>query len=160
MVSLQSRPQMTFRTLKVRIKVPQVHNNPNECLDDMVRFCTTSTFCIELNKDQRKILALRSQCFKVMGDKLYDLGAVGNFHRCVQHSEQRNCILEAHQHISRGHFSREVIAQKIWQVGLWWSTVSKDATKFAKKNVTYVNNWDNQRSNSDASSTYLSFRTF
>ena len=74
---------------KARIEVPQVCNNPNECLDDMVRFCTTSTFCIELNKDQRKILALRSRHFKVMGDTLYRLGADGIFHHCVQHCEQR-----------------------------------------------------------------------
>ena len=30
-------------------------------------------------------------------------------------------------------FSREVTAHKIWQTGLWWPTVNKDAAKVAKE---------------------------
>ena len=53
--------------------------------------------------------------------------------RCVRPHEQEAILTEAHQGVCGGHFSGETTSRKIFQAGLWWPTVIKDAWRTAKQ---------------------------
>lgn len=53
--------------------------------------------------------------------------------RCVRPHEQEVVLKEAHHGICEGHFSGETTSIKIFQAGLWWPTVIKDAWRMARQ---------------------------
>ena len=100
--------------------------------DEMLYFLESGSFPGYLSKDQRKRLALRSHTFMMIVGQLYMMGIDQVMRRCVRPHEQEAVLREAHQGVSGGHFSGDITSQKIFQVGLWWPTVIKDAWRFAK----------------------------
>lgn len=99
----------------------------------MLNFLTEGLLSSELSKDKRKKLALKSRTFMVIAGVLYKRGIDQVIRRCVPDFEQVIVLKEAHQGIAGGHFSGEVTGRKIFQAGLWWPTVIKDAHNFAKQ---------------------------
>lgn len=111
----------------------QVHVSVSDnWYDEMLGFLTEGIFHEEMSKDKRKRLALRSRTFLISAGVLYKRGIDQVIRRCVPDFEQAAVLREAHQGIAGGHFSREVIGRKIFQAGLGWPTVLKDAHDFAK----------------------------
>ena len=100
--------------------------------DEMFEFLTDGTFHESLSADKRKKLALKSKSFLIIARILYKRGIDQVIKRCVFDFEQSTVLQEAHQGLANGHFLREVTRRKIFQAGLWWPTVLKDAHNHAK----------------------------
>ena len=99
----------------------------------MLLFLTEGVFLDSMSKDKRKKLALKSTSFINIVGMLYKRGIDQVIRRCVPDFEQEIVLKEAHQGIARGHFSGEITGRKIFQVGLWWPTILKDAHEFEKR---------------------------
>ena len=69
----------------------------------------------------------------VIAGQLYKMGIDQVMRRCVRPHEQEAVLKEAHQGVCGGHFSGETTSRKIFQAGLWWPTVIKDAWRTAKQ---------------------------
>ena len=81
---------------------------------------------------QRKKMAWRSRNFEVIMGILYRRGIDQILRRCVHKFEQKVILTEAHSGDAGGHYSGQVTAKKIFQAGLWWPLVFKDAHDFVK----------------------------
>jgi hypothetical protein len=68
-----------------------------------------------------------------MNDNLYYKSMDGVWRRVVQKDEQEDVLWECHNGVAGGHYVGEVTARKVWQSGLWWPTVLRDAHLFAKE---------------------------
>ena len=101
--------------------------------DEMLGFLTKGMFPEAMGKERKKKIALRSRTFQVIAGVLYKRGIDQVVKRCVPDFEQRIVLKEAHQGIAGGHFSREITGKKIFQAGIWWPAVLKDAHEFAKQ---------------------------
>ena len=52
--------------------------------------------------------------------------------RCVRPHEHNVILQEAHQGICGGHMVGDVTTKKVFQAGLWWPTIQKDAWNFVR----------------------------
>jgi hypothetical protein len=102
-------------------------------LTDIIYFLSHGVPPEELSKAERKRLGVRSRAFSLMKDNLYHKSADGVWRRVVRKDEQEDALLECHSGVAGGHYAGEVTARKVWQSGLLWPTVLRDAHLFAKK---------------------------
>lgn len=101
--------------------------------DEMLGFLTEGMFPEAMSKDRKKKVALKSRTFQLIAGVLYKRGIDQVVRRCVPDHEQKIVLQEAHQGIAGGHFSGEITGKKIFQAGLWWPTVLKNAHEFARQ---------------------------
>ena len=64
---------------------------------------------------------------------IYHKGVDGIWRRVVEQFEKSVILRESHCGIAGGHYAGETITQKIWNNGLWWPTVMKDAVDYCRK---------------------------
>jgi hypothetical protein len=109
-------------------------DDSDKWLTDMIYFLSHGLPSKELSKAERKRLGVRSRAFSLMNDNLYHQSADGIICRHVVRQDERAEVLrECHSVVAGGHYAREVTARKVWQSGLWWPTVLRDAHLFAKE---------------------------
>ena len=65
--------------------------------------------------------------------KLYYNGSDGIWCWAVRQFEKHTILQEAHFGIARGHYAGDSTTQKVWQSGLWWPTMKKDAQEFCRQ---------------------------
>ena len=99
----------------------------------MHQFLSTGLPPEEMNRDERKRLAIQSRHFCILRDTLYHKGADGIWRRAVRSDEKDILMREAHYGVGGGHYAGDATARKIWQSGLWWPTTLKDAVRYAKE---------------------------
>ena len=87
----------------------------------------------ELNRDERKRLAVQSRHYCLLQDTLYNKEVDGIRHRTVQSNEKDVILREAHSGLVGGHYAGDATIRKIWRSGLWWPTTLKDAIRYAKE---------------------------
>ena len=102
-------------------------------LTNMHQFLSTGLPPEEMNRDERKRLAVQSRHFCLLRDTLYHKGADGIWRRAVRSDEKDIILREAHCGVAGGHYAGDATARKIWQSGLWWPTTLKDAVRYAKE---------------------------
>ena len=95
--------------------------------DQMLHYLQDGIFLEGMDKDYRRRLALRSRPYLIIAGFLYKRGIDGIIRRCVPDFEQLSVLQEAHSGSAGGHFSGQITSRKVFQVGLWWPTVIKDA---------------------------------
>ena len=103
----------------------------------MTIFLTTGLPPQQLSTDERKRLAVRSRNFCLLNNNLYHKGADGIWRRAVRQFEKSVFIRESHCGIARGHYAGEATGRKIWNSGLWWPTIMKDAIDYCRKSYVY-----------------------
>lgn len=89
-------------------------------------------FTNTMSKDRKKKVSLRRSFLFIIG-VLYKRGIDQESQRCVLDFEKIVLPKDSHQGIESGHFSSEIIGMKIFQGGLWWPTMLKDAHEFVKQ---------------------------
>jgi hypothetical protein len=102
-------------------------------LTDIVYFLSHGVPLEELSKAERKRLGVRSRAFSLMNDSLYHKSADGVWRCVVRKNEQEDVLQECDSGVAGGHYAGEVTARKVWQSGLWWPTVLRNAHLFAKE---------------------------
>jgi hypothetical protein len=107
--------------------------DPDEWLMDMVYFLSHRIPPEKLSKAERKQLVVRSRAFSLINRCLHHKSADGIWRRVVRNDEQEDVLRECHCGVAGGHYAGEVTAQKVWQSGLWWPTMLKDAHQYAKE---------------------------
>jgi hypothetical protein len=107
--------------------------DPDKWLTDMMYFLSHGLPPEELSKAERKRLGVRSRSFSLMNDTLYHQSADGIWRRVVRQDERKDVLRECHNGVAGGNYAGEVTARKVWQSGLWWPTVLRDAHLFAKE---------------------------
>ena len=100
--------------------------------DQMLNYLQDGIFPEGMDKDHRRRLALRSRPYSVIAGFLYKRGIDGIVRRCVPEGEQDSVLQEAHSGTAGGHFSGQITSRKVFQAGLWWPTVIKDAFQMVK----------------------------
>jgi hypothetical protein len=108
-------------------------DDPDKWLLDIVHFLSHGIPPNELPKAQRKWLGVRSQAFTLMSGSLYHKSTDGVWRHVVRKEEQENVLRECHSGVARGHYAREIMARKVWQSGLSWPMVLRDAHLFVKE---------------------------
>jgi hypothetical protein len=108
-------------------------DDPDKWLTDMIYFLSHGLPPEELSKVEWKRLGVRSRAFSLMNDNFYHKSADGVWRRVVQQDEWAEVLWECHSGVAGGHWAGEVTARKVWQSGLWWHTVLRDAHLFAKE---------------------------
>jgi hypothetical protein len=108
-------------------------DDPDKWLTDIVYFLSHGVPPEELSKAERKRLGVCSRAFSLMNDSFYHKSADGVWRRVVRKDEQEDVLRECHSGVAGGHYAGEVMARKVWQSGLWWPTVLRDAHLFAKE---------------------------
>jgi hypothetical protein len=108
-------------------------DDPEKWLTDIIYFLSHGVPPEELSKAERKRLGVRSQAFSLMNDSLYHKSADGVWRQVVQKDKQEDMLRECHNEVAGGHYAGDVTARKVWQSGLWWATVMRDAHLFAKE---------------------------
>ena len=53
--------------------------------------------------------------------------------RCLEKDNAEHILIELHDGLANGHFSRETTAHKVLRVGYYWPTIFKDAHVHARK---------------------------
>ena len=81
----------------------------------------------QLRMDEKKRLVLRSQNFFLVEGILYHKGSNGISWRGIRQEKKNTVLREADCDTTRGHYTWDVMAQKVWQAGLWWPTTQRDA---------------------------------
>ena len=99
----------------------------------MTIFLTTKLPPEHLSADERKRLVVHSRNFCLLNDRLYHKGADEIWRRAVRLFEKSVTLRETHYGIVGGHYARETMERKIWNIGLWWPTVMKDAVYYCRK---------------------------
>ena len=102
-------------------------------ISEMTIFLTTGLPPEHLSADERKRLAVRSRNFCLLNDTLYHKGADGIWRRAVRQFEKSVILRESHCGIAGGHYAGETTTRKIWNSGLWWPTMMKDAVEYCRK---------------------------
>ena len=102
-------------------------------LIEMHQFLSTGVPPENMDRDERKRVAVRSRHFYLVGDTLYHKGADGIWRRTVRSDEKETILREAYGGIAGGHYAGEATTLKIWQSGLWWPTTLKDAVRYSKE---------------------------
>ena len=105
----------------------------DEWISEMTIFLSTGIPAEHMSTDERKRIAVRSRNFCLFNDMLYHKGADGIWRRAVRKFEKSAILTESHCGIAGGHYAGEATARKIWNSGLWWPTVMKDANEYCKK---------------------------
>jgi hypothetical protein len=108
-------------------------DDPDKWLTDMIYFLSHGLPPEELSKAEWKRLGVRNRAFSLMNDNLYHQSADGIWRRVVRQDERVEVLRECHSGVAGGHYAGEVTAWKVWQSGLWWPTVLRDAHLFAKE---------------------------
>jgi hypothetical protein len=108
-------------------------HDPEKWLTDMVYFLIHGIPPEELTKAERKRLGVHNRAFSLLNDNLYHKSADGVWRRVVRMDEQEEVLRECHSGVAGGHYVGDVTARKVWQSGLWWPTVLRDAHRFAKE---------------------------
>jgi hypothetical protein len=108
-------------------------DDPDKWLTDIIYFLSHGIPPKELSKAERIRLGVRSHAFSLMNDSLYHKSAYGVWRCVVRKDEQEDVQRECHSGVASGHYVGEVTARKVWQSGLWWPTVLRDAHLFAKE---------------------------
>ena len=98
----------------------------------MLIFLTDGIMPESFSTDERRKFVLKSKPILVIAGALYRKGIDQIIRRCVPEFEQIAILQEAHEEISRGHFSGDITGKKILQAGLWWPTVLKDSHEHAR----------------------------
>ena len=121
-----------FRVEAVRVQ--EINEESKDAwISEMTIFLTTGLPPEHLSADERKGLAVRSRNFCFLNDTLYHKGADGIWRRAVRQFEKSVILRESHCGIAGGHYAGETTARKIWNSGLWWPTVMKDAVDYCRK---------------------------
>ena len=102
-------------------------------ISEMTIFLTIGLPPENLSADERKRLAVRSRNFYFLNDTLYHKGADGIWRRTVRQFEKSIILRESHCGIAGGHYVRETTTRKIWNSGIWWPIVMKDAVDYCRK---------------------------
>ena len=100
---------------------------------DMHQFLSTGLPPEEMNRDERKRLAVQSRHFCLLQDTLYHKGADKIWQQAVQSNEKEAILREAHYRVIRGQYVGDATAWKIWWSGLWWPITLKDSVRFCKQ---------------------------
>jgi hypothetical protein len=108
-------------------------DDPDKWLTDMVYFLSHGIPPEELTKAERKRLGVRSRAISLLNHNLYHKSTDGVWRRVVRMDEQEEVLRECHSGVAGGHYAGDVTARKVWQSGLWWPTVLRDAHLFAKE---------------------------
>ena len=87
----------------------------------------------EMGREERKRLGVQARSYCLFHGNLYHKSADGIWRRVVRTDEQEEILREAHCGIAGGHYAGEAMARKVWQSGLWWRTIMRDAHRYAKE---------------------------
>ena len=101
--------------------------NKDKWITEMTQFFNTGLPPDHLTLNAQKRLAVRSRNFCLVSDTLYHKGLDDIWRRAIRQFEKHTILQEAHDGIARGHYVGESTARKVWQSGLWWPTMKKDA---------------------------------
>mgnify|MGYP000105413119 CR=1 FL=1 len=82
--------------------------------------------------DAWKKLVLHCRQFSLVDGLVYYVPTDDILHRVARHHEIPAILASCHSGITGGHYARDVTIHKVWQSGLWWPTVTRDATSFTK----------------------------
>ena len=104
----------------------------DQWLTNMHQFLSTGLPPEEMNREERKRLAVQSWHLCLQRDTLYHKGVDGIWRRAVRSDEKDQILRKAHCGVGGGHYAGDVIARKIWQSGLWWPKTLKDVVRYAK----------------------------
>jgi hypothetical protein len=107
-------------------------DDPDKWMTDIIYLLSHGLPPEELSKAERKRLGVRNQAFSLINDNLYHQLGDGIWRRVVCQDEREEVLRECHSGVAGGHYTGDVTARKVWQSGLWWPTVLRDAHLFAK----------------------------
>ena len=100
---------------------------------EMTYFLYTRLPPLQLRTDEKKRLAVRSRNFCLVEGVLYHKGSDGIWGRGIWQDEKEVVLHEAHYGTAGGHYAGDVTARKVWQAGLWWPTMQKDAYDYCRQ---------------------------
>ena len=86
--------------------------NEDKWLTKMHQFLSTEVPSENMDRDERKRVAVKSRHFSLVGDTLYHKGADDIWRRTVQSGEKDLILREAHCGIAGGHYAGEATALK------------------------------------------------
>jgi hypothetical protein len=111
----------------------KLRDDLDKWLRDMVHFLSHGVPPDNLSKAERKWLGVCSRAFSLMNGDLYHKSTDGVWRRVVRKDEQDDVSRECHNGVDGEHYAQEITARKVWQSGLWWPTVLRDAHVFTKE---------------------------
>jgi hypothetical protein len=95
----------------------------------IVKFLTTQKLSGEWTREDKRgqeEVRVNNIYFAVIGHKLFRRRADGLLRRCVSEVEVPSILAACHDSACGGHFSGQLIGQKILRAGYFWSTLFKD----------------------------------
>jgi hypothetical protein len=81
----------------------------------------------EFNTVQKKNMVVKATNYQLIVGHLYKMGANNILRRCVLEHERPRILVEAHEGTTGGHYVEKYIVPKVLHIGLWWSTIHRDA---------------------------------
>jgi transposase InsO family protein len=106
--------------------------NVDDHFTKIVQFLSTGMSPREYTIIQKKQLVVRAPDFSLIAKQIYNMGLDEILRRCVMEAERPLILVEAHEGITGGHYTRKETTQNILRVGLWWPTLHKDAKDYYK----------------------------
>lgn len=85
----------------------------------IIEFLTTQQLPVDLSKDERQKIRINSRHFVVLGNRLYRRGLDGVLRRCLMEDEVPSILYAYHDSACGGHFSGQLIGQKILRAGYY-----------------------------------------
>ena len=144
----------------IQVEAVRVHEINEEIEDawilEVTIFLTIGLPPEHISADERKRLVVRSRNFSLLNDILYHKGADGIWRRVVRQFEKSVILRESHCGIAGGHYAGETILRKIWNSGLRWPKIMKDAVDYCR-NVIYAREWGNPQKRTECLSNLFTF---
>jgi hypothetical protein len=102
----------------------------NEYFVDVIQYLRTRIVPQEFNTAQKKNLVVRVADYQLIVGHLYKMGTYNILRRCVLEHQRLRILEEAHEGIVGGNYEGKATTHKVLRVGLWWSTIHRDAKDY------------------------------
>jgi hypothetical protein len=104
--------------------------NIDDHFTKIVQFLSTGMEPSEYTITQKKQLVVNATEFSLIVEQLYKMGPDEILRRCFMEVEIPLILAEAHEGITRGHYTGKATTQKVLRAGLWWPTLHIDAKEY------------------------------
>jgi len=94
---------------------------------EIVQFLSIGMATSDMTVAQKKQLVVKETYYHLIVGNLYKFDADGILRRCVLEHERPIILIEAREGIAGGHYTGKATGHNIFFIGLWWTTLHKDA---------------------------------
>ncbi|KAL3689424.1 hypothetical protein R1sor_015733 [Riccia sorocarpa] len=123
-LSLETSPKDNFLFIITEV------TTEDDWINQFKFFLLTEEFPRGLPRNKISAFIFAAASFRLVNDDLYRVGRDLILRRCVAPEEVFSVVKACHTDPAGGHFNSKASIRKVYDIGYWWPTVTKDVHQF------------------------------